>query len=99
MTVTVDTAVTTCLGDMPPCTSYPEFLPYSTAVSDACCGDGTCVGGLPTTCSVACEEVLLPMQEECQDFLVTIGIDANIETAVATCLGAAGGAAGPGGGH
>jgi hypothetical protein len=99
MTATVDSAVTTCLGDMPPCTSYPEFLPYSTAVSDACCGDGTCVAGLPTKCSVACEEVLLPMQEECQDFLVTIGIDANIETAVATCLGAAGGAAGPGGGH
>ena len=45
-------------------------MAYSQEVTVACCDDATapCVAGLPTTCSDACADVLLPMQRACNDF-------------------------------
>ena len=54
-----------------------------------CCDDASapCVAGLPTTCSDACADVLLPMQRACNDFLAMIGMQQTINTAAAMCGG------------
>ena len=69
------------------CTTYPDFMAYSQDVTAACCDDAVapCVAGLPTACSVACADVLLPMQASCRDFLGMIGMQATIDTAAASC--------------
>ena len=71
MQETIDTAASSCAPPLEPCTSYPEFMAYSQEVTAACCDDASapCVAGLPTTCSDACADVLLPMQRACNDFL------------------------------
>ena len=63
MQATIDAAVATCPAPLAPCGSYPEFMAYSQTVTAACCDDPSapCVAGLPTSCSVACAAVLLPM--------------------------------------
>jgi hypothetical protein len=87
MQETIDMAASSCATPLEPCTSYPEFMAYSQEVTLACCDDASapCVAGLPTTCSDACADVLLPMQRACHDFLAMIGMQQTISTAAATC--------------
>ena len=74
-------------GEQQPCTTYPEFMAYSQEVTAACCDDASapCVAGLPTACSEACADVLLPMQTSCHDFLGMIGMQETIDTAASSC--------------
>ena len=62
-------------------------MAYSQAVTAPCCDDvsAPCVAGLPTTCSEACADVLLPMQASCRDFLGAIGMEETVDTAAALC--------------
>jgi hypothetical protein len=71
-----------------PCTSYAEFSTLSSAMSEACCGDGNCVDGIPAVCSSDCEKLLLPMQGKCSVFIDTIPQDAqdNISKLATVCL-------------
>ena len=87
MQETIDTAAASCAAPLEPCTSYPEFMAYSQEVTAACCDDASapCVAWLPTACSDACADVLLPMQRACNDFLGNIGMQPTINAAVATC--------------
>jgi hypothetical protein len=74
-------------GEPQPCSSYPEFMAYSQAVTAACCDDvsAPCIAGLPTACSEACADVLLPMQTSCHDFLGMIGMQETVDTAASSC--------------
>ena len=75
-------------GTDAPCATYPELMAQSATVTAACCDDpaAPCSGtGTPSACSTACAAVLLPMQRACADFLVTIGMQAAIDSVVATC--------------
>jgi hypothetical protein len=69
------------------CASYPEFLPFVSAVGSACCSTtADCdSNGVPTSCTPKCAEVLLPMQRACADFLVVLGMQASIAAVAATC--------------
>ena len=62
-------------------------MAYSQEVTVACCDDASapCVAGLPTACSEACADVLLPMQTSCHDFLGMIGMQETIDTAASSC--------------
>ena len=48
----------------PPSCTGSEFITRTHTVSDACCDETLhpCISGLPTACTSACAEVLLPMQ-------------------------------------
>lgn len=67
----------------PPCTTNAEFMAYSQRVSDACCG-GSCGAGF-TECNDVCATILLPMQQACGDFLVTLGMQDTIDAAASLC--------------
>ena len=71
---------------MSPCTTFPEFTEYQTAVNTACCGEGeACVAGMPTECKVDCASALIPMQLECADFLTMIGMKSTVDQVAAMC--------------
>ena len=64
----------------------PEFMARSQAVTAACCDDAhPCESGLPTTCTAACAEHLLPMQRDCAAMVTTMGLADVISTAAAEC--------------
>jgi hypothetical protein len=70
------------------CASFPEFITYSNAVTDACCNEPgvTCPpGGIPSSCTAACADILLPMQSSCVDMLAAVGMAAAVDAAAATC--------------
>eukprot|EP01051_Picozoa_sp_SAG22_P013892 SAG22_NODE_1614_length_3993_cov_3.572419_1_plen_342_part_00 len=64
----------------------PEFMARSQAVTAACCDDAhPCESGLPTTCTAACAEHLLPMQRDCAAMVTMMGLADVISTAAAEC--------------
>ena len=69
------------------CSTGPEFMERSQAVTDACCGQaaGPCESGMPTSCDQECAAVLLPMQTDCSGFIVMMGLQDVIDTAVSHC--------------
>ena len=70
------------------CASFPDFMTYSDAVTTACCSDPavTCPpGGIPSACTAACADILLPMQSRCVDMLAAVGMTSAVDAAVATC--------------
>ena len=85
----VNAAAATCPLPAEPCTNFPEFTTYNMhmVVTAACCDapGAVCVGGLPTTCTPGCGEVLVPMQRACADFLAMIGMADTVGAAVASC--------------
>eukprot|EP01051_Picozoa_sp_SAG22_P012881 SAG22_NODE_1383_length_4542_cov_2.418636_1_plen_175_part_00 len=86
-------AVATCPAPPPPplapCSDYREFSVAVASIDGACCADAAspCVGGMPTACSRAYGEVLPPFRDACHDFLQQIGMDSNVEGALAMCGG------------
>jgi hypothetical protein len=93
MQATVEAAVATCPPPPPPCTSFAEFGVYSHAVTEACCSDDApCANGVPSTCSQACEDVLLPMQRACAEFeIVMPDVQDAMDAAAAMCANTHGG--------
>ena len=67
----------------------PEFMARTQAVTAACCDadnlEATCPGGMPTACSTACAELLLPMQRDCASMVTMMGLDNVIASAAAEC--------------
>ena len=67
----------------------PEFMARSQAVTAACCDadnlEATCPGGMPTACSTACAELLLPMQRDCASMVTMMGLENVIASAAAEC--------------
>lgn len=70
------------------CKTFAEFNVFTTLVTDSCCsvpGVECPPGGMPTSCTRQCAEVLEPMAHACGDFLARVGMRDTVDTLFGTC--------------
>lgn len=55
------------------CSTDEEFSQCSDLLNAACCTDVDCTNGVPTSCSDACAEAIMPTKNQCNTFLSNSG--------------------------